>query len=199
MSEAQAGVVRSVSSRVGTQREYETVTIMRPETNKAGVLEFVDKVNGILGTKGSRLQKFDNWGLRTLAYPIKRNQKGVYLYFRFLGGSDVVQELERNLRITENCLRYLSVRVDEDVDPEARPSEVSSAAIEEIAEPGEDPVEVERRRQEEEARIAAEQAAAERAAAAEAAAAAAAAAEAEAGSEEASADEAQASGEEEGE
>jgi small subunit ribosomal protein S6 len=168
---------------MGTQREYETVIIMRPETNKAGVLEFVEKVQAILRSKGSRLQEFDNWGVRTLAYPIAHQPKGVYLYLRFLGGSDVVQELERNFRITEKVLRFLSVRVDEDIDPAARPGEVSDKDIDEVAEPGEDPVEVERRRREEEARVAAETAAAERAAreaaAAEAAAAAAAAAEGE--------------------
>jgi small subunit ribosomal protein S6 len=175
------GAVLSVSSRVGTQREYETTIIVRPETNKAGVLEFVEKIKAILDGRDSRLLKFDNWGLRTLAYPIKRNARGVYLYVRFLGGSDVVTELERNLRIMENVLRFLSVRVDEDVDPSARPDAVSDADIEEVAEPGEDPVEVERRRQAEEAAAAAAAAEAEAAARAEEAAKAAEAAAAEAG------------------
>lgn len=166
------GAVLSVSSRVGTQREYETILIVRPETNKAGVLELVEKIKTILSSRDSRLQSFDNWGLRTLAYPIKRNARGVYLYLRYLGGSEVVVELERNLRIMETVLRFLSVKVDEDVDPAARPDAVSDAEIEEVAEPGEDPVEVERRRQEAEAAAAAAAAAAEaaeRAAAAEAA------------------------------
>lgn len=174
------GAVLSVSSRVGTQREYETTIIVRPETNKAGVLEFIEKVKGILASRDSRLVKFDNWGLRTLAYPIKRNARGVYLYVRYLGGSDVVTELERNFRITENVLRFLSVRVDEDVDPSARPDAVSDADIEEVAEPGEDPVEVERRRQAEEAAAAAAAAEAEAAARAAEAAAARESAEAEA-------------------
>jgi small subunit ribosomal protein S6 len=153
------GEIRSVGSRLGTQREYETIVILRPETNKGGVLEFVDKAKTIFTTQGSRLQKFDNWGLRTLAYPIARSAKGVYLYLRYLGGSDVVQEFERNLRITENVLRFLTVRVDDDVDPDARPSSVTDAEIDELAEPGEDPIDVERRRQEEAAAAAAVEAA----------------------------------------
>jgi small subunit ribosomal protein S6 len=148
--------VRSVSSRVGTQREYETVVILRPEIAKQGILEFVDRVRGILRSEGSRLTKFDNWGLRTLAFPIKRSAKGVYLYTRYLGGSGVVAELERNLRITESVLRFLTVRVDDDVDPQARPDEVTDAAIQEVAEPGEDPIEFERQRREAEARNAEE-------------------------------------------
>ena len=136
---AQAGVVRSVSSKQGTQREYETVMILRSNTNKAGILELVSKIRGVFDSYNARLLKIENWGLRTLAYPVKRNKTGLYMYWRFLGGSDLVQEFERNLKLTESVFRYYTVRIEDDVDPNARPSEITEDLLEEVSEPPPDP------------------------------------------------------------
>lgn len=146
----------------GTAREYECVLILRPTTSKDGIKALVDRIQGIFSKAGGRLQKIDNWGLRTLAYPIAKHKQGVYLYVQFLGGSDLVLELERNLRIWEEIVRYLTVVIDEDVDPSARPSEVNDELLSAATESAPDPVEI--------ARAEAEARAAEEAAAAEAAA-----------------------------
>ena len=176
---SEAAQVLSVRNRRGTQREYETVLIVRPEFNKPAILELVGKVQSILDKEGASLIKVENWGLRTLAYPIKQCKRGIYLYSRFLGGSPTVAELERNLRLDEGVIRYLTVKVDEDVDPNARPSEVTEDVLDAAGETAPDPVEEARKRAEEEARIAAEEAAkAEAEAAAKAAEEAAKAAEA---------------------
>ena len=88
---------------------------------------------------GASLIKIENWGNRTLAYPIKRSATGIYLYWRYLGGSDVVHEFERNLRLTDTVLRFYTVKVDEDVDPAARPSEITDDLLENISEPPPEP------------------------------------------------------------
>lgn len=163
--------VLSVRNRRGTQREYELVMIVRPDFNKPAILDLVKKIQGIFEREGASLLKVENWGLRTLAYPIKQNKRGIYLYVRFLGGSATVAELERNLRLDEGVVRYLTVKIDEDVDPNARPSEMSEDVLEAAGEIAPDPVEVARKKAEEEARIAAEEAAREQAEAAAAAAA----------------------------
>lgn len=134
--------VGSYSARRGTVREYETVLILRPDTNKDGIATLVERLQQIMSTQGSRLQSIDNWGLRTLAFPVKRCKRGIYLYFRFLAGSNTVTEMERILRIREDVIRYLSVRVDEDVDPEARPSELDDESLEAATESAPDPVEI---------------------------------------------------------
>ncbi len=174
MSETQ-GVVLSTSAKRGTQREYEMTLILRSETNKDGIAKLVSKLQSIMTGAGGRLQKIDNWGLRTLAYPIRRNRKGIYLYTRFLGGSELVAELERNLRIDEMILRYMNILVDEDVDPGARPSDVTDELLDAASESAPDPLDVlaeqQAKAREEAARLAAEQAATEAAAAAAAAAA----------------------------
>ncbi|MCA9716955.1 MAG: 30S ribosomal protein S6 [Myxococcales bacterium] len=113
--------------------------ILRSNTNKAGILELVAKIRGIFDSFGSRLLKIENWGMRTLAYPIKRNRTGLYMYWRFLGGSDVVQEFERVLKINDAVVRYYTVRVEDDVDPDARPSEVTEDLLEQVSEPPPDP------------------------------------------------------------
>lgn len=139
MSENTVGQVVSVQSRKGTKREYETVIILRPNVNKTGILELVNKMQGVFEKYNARLIKIENWGSRTLAFPIKRSPTGIYLYWRFLGGSDIVHEFERNLQIAESVLRYYTVRVEDDVDPDARPSEMTEDLLQAVAEPPPEP------------------------------------------------------------
>lgn len=134
------GQVLSQASRRGTKREYETVIILRPATNKNDILDLVHKAQGIFAAYGARLIQIENWGSRTLAYPIKRATSGIYIYWRYLGGSDIVREFERNLSIADNILRFHTTLVDEDVDPDARPSEVTEDLLNQIAEPPPEPV-----------------------------------------------------------
>jgi len=163
---AELGTVRSKGALEGTVREYETVVIVRPQLNKPLIAEFIQRFSGVLERNGARLTKLDSWGMRILSYPIKHSSKGIYLYWRYVGGSDIVAEFERNLRIHDAVLRYYSVKVDEDVDPEARPSEITPEVLDAATEPGPDPEELLRKQREaeERARIEAEAAAAARAA-----------------------------------
>ncbi|TPV94207.1 MAG: 30S ribosomal protein S6 [Myxococcales bacterium FL481] len=165
----QISTTESYRSRQGTQREYECVLVLRPSMNKTAIGELITRFQRIFETNGGRLQAVDNWGVRTLAYPIARHKQGIYVYVRFLGGSAMVQELERNLRIFDEVVRFLTVRVDEDVDPSARPSELTDELLEAATESAPDPVELERARIEAERAAEAERRAAEAAAAAEAA------------------------------
>lgn len=133
------GQVLSVSAKRGTKREYETVVILRANTNKAGILELAHKMQAVFEKFGARLIKIENWGSRTLAYPIRRQSTGIYLYWRFIGGSDIVHEFERNLKLSDAILRYYTVRVDDDVDPTARPSEITEDLLQTISEPPPEP------------------------------------------------------------
>ncbi len=159
---AAAGVVTSVASRQNTQREYETVTILRPDTGKPQIKALIERVQGVVAKQKGGLIKIDSWGMRVLAYPVAHQRKGIYLYWRFLGGSDMVAEVERNLRLSDRVMRFYSIRVDDDVDPDARPSEVTDELLDTVSEPGPDPDEIARQAAEQEAaRKAAEAAAAE--------------------------------------
>lgn len=114
----------SMRDEPGTQREYETIFILRPETNQDGITQVNQRVRSVIETMGGKTLKLDNWGKRKLAYEIKKQLKGIYMYWRFLGGTGVVEEIERNLRMLESVIRYYTVKVDEDVVADARPSAV---------------------------------------------------------------------------
>jgi small subunit ribosomal protein S6 len=134
--------IRSYSALRNTQREFETTIIIRPDIQKEGIADLVNRLQRIYSRNNGRMQKIDNWGLRTLAYPIDGHKKGVYLYVRFLGGSDMVKELERNLGIWDEVIRYLTVVVDGDVDPDARPSDVDDETLDAASDVAPDPLDI---------------------------------------------------------
>jgi small subunit ribosomal protein S6 len=134
--------VRSYAALRDTQREFETTMILRPDINKDGIADVVNRLQALYERNGGRMQKIDNWGLRTLAYPIQSHKKGIYLYVRYLGGSDIVKELERNLRIWDEIVRYLTVVIDGDVNPEARPSDVDDETLDAASDVTPDPLDI---------------------------------------------------------
>jgi small subunit ribosomal protein S6 len=152
------GVVLSVSSKRGTQREYESVTILRPSTGKPEIAALIERLQGTFVDYGARLIKIDSWGTRILAFPVAHERKGIYLYWRYLGGSEMVAEFERLMGLSDKVIRFYTVKIDEDVDPEARPSEVTDELLDAASEPGPDPEELARVAAEEAARRAAEEA-----------------------------------------
>ena len=114
----------SMRDEPGTQREYETIFILRPDTNQEGITLVNTRVRSVIDQMGGKIMKLDNWGKRKLAYEIKKQLKGIYLYWQFLGSTGLVEEIERNLRMLDSVIRYYTVKVDEDVDPNSRPSAV---------------------------------------------------------------------------
>lgn len=152
------GVVLSVASKRGTQREYESVTILRPSTGKPEIAALIERMQGTFVEYGARLIKIDSWGTRILAFPVDHERKGIYLYWRFLGGSDIVAEFERLMGLSDKVIRFYTVRIDDDVDPDARPSEVTEELLDAASEPGPDPEVLARLAAEEAARRAAEEA-----------------------------------------
>jgi small subunit ribosomal protein S6 len=117
----------------GTQREYETIFILRPDTNQDGIHTVNTRIRTIIDQMGGRLLKLNNWGKRKLAYEVKKQLKGIYLYWQYLGTSGVVEEIERNLRMLDSVVRYYTVKVDEDVNPEAKPAAVDEESFNKAA------------------------------------------------------------------
>ena len=92
---------------------YENVFIARQELSTAQVEAMTESLSNIIKDNGGTVAKTEYWGLKTLAYRIKKNRKGHYVLFNLDAPSDAVQEMERNMRINEDLLRYLTIRVDE--------------------------------------------------------------------------------------
>jgi small subunit ribosomal protein S6 len=78
-----------------------------------------DKVNGIIGNYAGEVVLTEDWGKRKLAYPITKETRGHYTYVVYTGKGDVVHEIERNLRLSEFVLRFLTVNLEKEFDAEA--------------------------------------------------------------------------------
>ncbi len=126
-------MAQSMRDEPGTQREFETIFILRPDTNQDGIHLVNTRVRSVIETMGGKLLKLDNWGKRKLAYEVKKQLKGIYLYWQYLGNAGVVEEIERNLRMLDTVIRYYTVKVDEDIDPNARPAGVDEEAFNKAA------------------------------------------------------------------
>ena len=96
-------------------RQYELIYVIAPDVDDAGVAELHTRVEGIVTAGGGQIDKTDNWGRRRLAYEIDRHREGTYVLELFTGTGAIVAELDRRLKVADNVLRYLIVRVDEDL------------------------------------------------------------------------------------
>jgi small subunit ribosomal protein S6 len=102
-------------------REYETIFILNPEITTDGIEQIASRMTDVISRLDGKLLHAENWGKRRLAYPVRKHPKGYYVYLKYLGYSGMVHELERTMRMLEPVLKYLTVKLEEDVDPTARP------------------------------------------------------------------------------
>ncbi|MEK7705065.1 MAG: 30S ribosomal protein S6 [Myxococcota bacterium] len=100
--------------------EYETTVVIRPDLGGDAIETMLDRVREVVRDGGGKLIAIDHWGKRKLAYPMKKQSRGIYVHTHYLGGSKLVAELERNLRINDTVLRYLTIRMAQGVDPAER-------------------------------------------------------------------------------
>ena len=92
---------------------YESVYIARPDISPAQVEALTADLTKILEDNGGKVTKDEYWGLKSLAYRIKKNRKGHYSLMNIDASPAALAELERNMRLSEDVLRYISIRVDE--------------------------------------------------------------------------------------
>ena len=131
---------RRVSCRdiPGRTREYETIFILKPDVTNEVIGATNSKIRGVLEAGGGTLLKVENWGRRKLAYEVKKQLKGIYIFFRYLGNPGLVEEVERNLHLTDSVIRQYSVKIAENVDPATRTSEVTDELFANASVPGPD-------------------------------------------------------------
>lgn len=96
-------------------REYETIYVMRPTVNPDEADRIAGRLKEVIETRAGKLVRVDNWGRRRLAYPIAKSTRGVFVYLRYAGFGDLVSEIERNLRLVDDVVRYLTVQIKDEV------------------------------------------------------------------------------------
>jgi len=99
-------------------RRYETVFILEPDLEESRRQEILGRLDGIIQKGGGILVKRDDWGVRKLAYDIRRFSKGHYFLYDFAGPNRTVSEVERHLKMFEAVMRFLTVKQEERVSLE---------------------------------------------------------------------------------
>ncbi len=93
-------------------RQYETGFVLSPTLSEEETAQFVQQMAEIVAQKKGRMVKQDIWGKRRMAFPIKRFQEGIYVFFTYEGAGDVSAELERRFKQTEAVIRFMTVLRD---------------------------------------------------------------------------------------
>lgn len=92
---------------------YESVFIARQEISVQQVDALADNFSAVISDGGGKVTKRENWGLKNLAYRIKKSRKAHYMLFNIDAPADVVHEMERQMRLNEDVLRFITLRVNE--------------------------------------------------------------------------------------
>lgn len=92
---------------------YESVLIARQDLGASQVNSLVENLSEVLKREGGEVVKVDNWGLKNLAYRIKKNRKGHYVLLNIAAPAKAIFEYERLMRLNEDIIRYMTIKVDE--------------------------------------------------------------------------------------
>ncbi|MBP6012354.1 MAG: 30S ribosomal protein S6 [Alphaproteobacteria bacterium] len=92
---------------------YEHVFIARQDAAQTHVDQLMEQMKGVIEAGGGKVTKQEYWGLRSLTFKIKKNRKGHYVHFNLDSPAPAVAEMERQLKLNEDVIRQLTVRVDE--------------------------------------------------------------------------------------
>jgi small subunit ribosomal protein S6 len=93
-----------------TMNNYETLYVLKPTLTDEETAANIAKIEAILVREGAQILATNNMGMRKLAYPVEKNERGVYTIVYFKAQGTVINELERNLKFNEEVIKYLTVR-----------------------------------------------------------------------------------------
>ena len=110
--------------------KYESVIIARQDLGASQVNNLVDELKNVIANQGGEVVRVDNWGLKNLAYRIKKNRKGHYVLLNISAPASAVAEYERVMRVNEDIIRYITVRVEEFTETSSNNDGVDSAVEE---------------------------------------------------------------------
>jgi small subunit ribosomal protein S6 len=103
--------------------------VLKTDLQEAGVKEQCERVRKLLDAQGATIAGIHEWGLRELAYVIQKERRGYYILVEYTASAAAVAELERNLKLSDFVLRFVSIRQDEDAPPVTPPQRESDAGL----------------------------------------------------------------------
>jgi small subunit ribosomal protein S6 len=110
-------------------RRYETISIIRPNATEDEIAAICDRSAEIITAENGEIIRVDHWGLKKLAYLIKKEQQGYYVYCEFAGTPAAVAEMERIFKIDDRVLKYMTVKLQNVYVPD-EPAEEGEEAVE---------------------------------------------------------------------
>src|SRR5262245_51321948 len=125
-------------AQVLKSREYETIYILRSDVDADSADKVQGRVAEVIGRDNGKLVKVESWGRRKLAYPVGKQKKGVYIYVKYVGRGGLVQELERNLKLSDSVLKFQTVQTNEEVDVAALTVDPNEVKFERLELPAEE-------------------------------------------------------------
>src|SRR5437763_8848866 len=98
------------------QRLYDLIFIIRPATPEDEIKKVEHTVEHACSDKGAKIEKTEHWGTRKLAYRVSKHREGIYIYYQIrTSHNDLIVELERRLKVQDSVIKYLTIRLDEDL------------------------------------------------------------------------------------
>jgi small subunit ribosomal protein S6 len=106
-------------------RLYDLIFIARPATPEDEIKKVEHAVEHACSEKGGKIEKTEHWGTRKLAYRVAKHREGIYVYFQIrTNHGDLIHELERRLRVQDSVIKYLTIRLDEDIKRQKKLSSI---------------------------------------------------------------------------
>ncbi|MBS3758141.1 MAG: 30S ribosomal protein S6 [Desulfobacterales bacterium] len=102
---------------------YETVFIIDPDVAGPDQEAIIDRIRSLISQHDGRLLVFDDWGIRKFAYEIQKKKQGHYIRIEYAGNGELVYSIERFFRIDFRVLKFLTIVLDRNIDPDSLPTE----------------------------------------------------------------------------
>jgi len=116
-------------------KRYETIFIVHVDTPTDELNSLIERYKAIVTALKGTIIKVEKWGKRRLAYEIKKQSNGFYVLFDFAGKSTIIEELERNFKIDDKILKFMTIMKDENVDLTAIEKEIQDESKTETPRP----------------------------------------------------------------
>ncbi len=94
-------------------RRYETICIIKPSVGEDEITAIIDKTTGIIEQFDGSILNLDRWGMKKLAYPIKKEMQGFYVFAEYAGKPEAVAEVERIFKIDDRVLKFMTIKSQE--------------------------------------------------------------------------------------
>ena len=93
--------------------KYESIYIVNPNVEADGIKSLVEKFNGLIESEGGKVLETNEWGMKKLAYPIKKFTQGYYILVNFEAKAEFIDELERIYKITDSVIKFITIRKED--------------------------------------------------------------------------------------